>query len=61
MTLKKGMRRNLTRYGDEEFSLYLRKAFVKAMGYTEDALNRPIIAITNTFSSFNSEFLTFCQ
>ena len=50
---KKGMRRNLTSYGDDNFSLYLRKAFIKAMGYTEDSLNRPVIAIANTFSGYN--------
>jgi len=51
---KRGMRKNLTAYGDEAFSLFLRKAFIKAMGYTEDALDRPIIGITNTFSGFNA-------
>jgi dihydroxy-acid dehydratase len=51
---KRGMRRNLTAYGDEEFSLFLRRAFIKAMGYTDDALERPIIGITNTFSGFNA-------
>ncbi|MBL4766143.1 MAG: dihydroxy-acid dehydratase [Rhodobacteraceae bacterium] len=53
MTDKKGMRRNLTSYGDDNFSLYLRKAFIKAMGYTEDSLNLPVVAIANTFSGFN--------
>ena len=48
------MRRGLTAYGDEEFSLFLRKAFIKAMGYTDDALERPIIGITNTYSGFNA-------
>ena len=51
---KRGMRRNLTAYGDEEFSLFLRRAFVKAMGYTDEALDRPIIGITNTYSGFNA-------
>jgi len=51
---KSGMRRGLTAYGDEDFSLFLRKAFIKAMGYTDDALERPIIGITNTFSGFNA-------
>ena len=51
---KRGMRKNLTAYGDEAFSLFLRKAFIKAMGYTEDSLDRPIIGITNTFSGFNA-------
>src|SRR5579875_3869497 len=48
-----GMRKQLTSYGDPEFSLFLRKAFIKAMGYSDDALDRPIIGITNTFSDFN--------
>ena len=51
---KTGMRKGLTAYGDEEFSLFLRKAFVKAMGYSDDALDRPIVGITNTFSGFNA-------
>ncbi len=51
---KRGMRRGLTAYGDEEFSLFLRKAFIKAMGYTDDALERPIVGITNTYSGFNA-------
>ncbi|OGA23788.1 MAG: dihydroxy-acid dehydratase [Betaproteobacteria bacterium RIFCSPLOWO2_02_FULL_67_26] len=51
---KTGMRKGLTAYGDEEFSLFLRKAFIKAMGYTDDALERPIIGITNTYSGFNA-------
>ena len=50
---KIGMRRGLTSYGDEDFSLYLRTAFIKAMGYTDEALNLPVIGIVNTFSGFN--------
>src|SRR5690242_7318802 len=53
-TPKSGMRRNLTAYGDEDFSLFLRRAFIKGMGYSDDALERPIIGITNTFSGFNA-------
>lgn len=49
----RGMRRNLASYGDPGFSLFLRKAFIKAAGYSDDALDRPIIGITNTFSDFN--------
>lgn len=48
-----GMRRNLASYGDPGFSLFLRKAFIKAAGFSDDALDRPIIGITNTFSDFN--------
>jgi dihydroxy-acid dehydratase len=54
MKPKTGMRKGLTAYGDEEFSLFLRKAFIKAMGYSDDALERPIVGVTNTFSGFNA-------
>ena len=54
MTKKKsGMYKNLTNYGDSEFSIFLRKAFIKGMGYSEDMLNKPIIGITNTYSDYN--------
>ncbi|GFG08208.1 minichromosome loss protein 1 [Aspergillus udagawae] len=48
-----GLRQGLTSYGDAHFSLFLRKVFIKALGYSEDALSRPIIGIINTFSGFN--------
>ncbi len=48
-----GLRKNLTSYGDPGFSLFLRKAFIKAKGYSDDALDRPIVGITDTFSDFN--------
>jgi len=48
-----GLRKGLTSYGDAGFSLFLRKAFIKAMGYSDDALNRPIVGITNTYSDYN--------
>jgi len=51
---KSGMRRGLTAYGDEAFSLFLRTAVIKAMGYSDDALERPIVGITNTYSGFNA-------
>jgi dihydroxy-acid dehydratase len=51
--MTKGLRKGLTSYGDAEFSLFLRKAFIKAMGYSDDALARPIIGITNTYSDYN--------
>jgi len=49
----KGMRKGLTRYGDDDFSLFVRRVFFKAMGYSDDALERPIIGITNTYSAYN--------
>src|SRR5688572_27303007 len=49
----RGLHRKLTSYGDEDFSLFLRKAFIKAMGYSDDALERPIVGIANTYSDYN--------
>jgi dihydroxy-acid dehydratase len=49
----KGFKKGLTSYGDSGFSLFLRKAFIKGAGYTDSALDRPIIGITNTGSGFN--------
>src|SRR6201981_2602214 len=51
--MSSGIRRGLTHYGDEGVSLFLRKAFIKALGYSDDALERPIVGITNTYSDFN--------
>ncbi|MBD3894544.1 dihydroxy-acid dehydratase [Halomonas sp. ML-15] len=48
------MGKGLTNYGDEGFSLFLRKAFIKGMGYTDDALSRPVIGIANTYSGYNA-------
>lgn len=51
--MTRGLRRRLTSYGDQEFSLFLRKAFIKAMGFSDDALDRPIVGIANTYSDYN--------
>ncbi len=51
--MAKGLRKGLTSYGDAGFSLFLRKAFIKAAGYSDDALDRPIVGITNTASDYN--------
>ncbi|MBL9199020.1 MAG: dihydroxy-acid dehydratase [Opitutaceae bacterium] len=48
-----GFRKNLTSYGDPAFSLFLRSAFIKGAGYTDDALSRPIVGIASTASGFN--------
>ncbi len=50
----RGMRRGLASYGDAAFSLFLRKAFIKAMGYSDDALDRTIVGVVNTFSGYNA-------
>ncbi len=48
-----GLRRGLTNYGDPGFSLFLRKAFIKGAGYSDDALERPVVGIINTGSGYN--------
>src|SRR3974390_2473754 len=48
-----GLRKGLASYGDPGFSLFLRKVFIKAMGFSDDALGRPIVGITNTYSDYN--------
>lgn len=54
MNQSTGLRRNVAHYGDAEFAAYLRKAFIKAMGYSDDALDRPIIGIAETGSGYNA-------
>ena len=51
--MTRGLRKGLTSYGDDGFALFLRKAFIKAAGYSDDALDRPIVGITNTYSDYN--------
>src|SRR6187399_2406370 len=49
----RGLEKGLTSYGDRGFSLFLRKAFIKGAGYTDDALKRTIVGIANTGSAYN--------
>ena len=51
---KRGIRRNLTNYGDPEFSAYLRRSFARSMGYSKDMLSRPIVGIAQSASGFNN-------
>ena len=50
----KGLANNLTEYGDSEFALYLRRSFAKAMGFSNEALDKPVIGILNTYSELNN-------
>jgi dihydroxy-acid dehydratase len=50
----RGFARGLTDYGDRAFSLYLRRSFASAMGYSRDMLDRPIVGIAHSASGFNS-------
>ncbi|EJT78106.1 dihydroxy-acid dehydratase [Gaeumannomyces tritici R3-111a-1] len=53
ITANRGLRQGLPGYGDPHFALFLRKAFIKALGYSDDALSRPIVGIINTYSALN--------
>jgi len=49
-----GLARGLTRYGDPDFSLYLRRSFARSMGYSSRALARPVVGICDSASGFNN-------
>ena len=49
-----GLARNLTNYGDSDFSLYLRRSFARSMGYSSEMLARPVIGIAQSASGFNN-------
>ncbi len=51
---KQGIAGGLTNYGDPEFAAYLRRSFARSMGYSSEALARPIVGIANTYSGFNN-------
>ncbi len=51
--MKRGLRSRLAQYGDEEFALFLRRGFLKGAGFTDDALDRPIVGVLSTASDFN--------
>ena len=53
MTASDGISKGLPDYGDSGFSLFLRKAFIKGAGYTDAALDRPVVGIANTGSAYN--------
>jgi len=47
------MQRGLTSYGDLGFSMFIRRAFSKAMGLSNEDLEKPVIGICNTWSELN--------
>ncbi|BAT58113.1 L-arabonate dehydratase [Variibacter gotjawalensis] len=51
--MKRGLRSRLSKYGDEEFAFFLRRGFLKGAGYTDAALDKPIVGILSTASDFN--------
>ena len=50
---ERGFLRGLQNYGDADFSVYMRRAFAKSMGFSADELKRPVVGIANTYSEFN--------
>jgi dihydroxy-acid dehydratase len=48
-----GFLQGLQSYGDRDFSIYMRRAFAKSMGYSGDELSRPVVGIAFTHSKFN--------
>ena len=50
---ERGFLRGLQSYGDRDFSIYMRRAFAKSMGYSGDELKRPVVGIAYTHSRFN--------
>ena len=50
----KGLRRNLTNYGDRGFAIYLRRSFAHSMGYSRAMLEKPVVGIAYTPSGFNN-------
>ena len=51
---KKGLERNLSNYGDKEFSNFIRRSFAKSMGYSNRSLEKPIVGICYTESGYNN-------
>jgi len=49
-----GIERNLTNYGDIEFSKYMRRAFLASAGYDRVDLDRPVVGIVDTSSDYNT-------
>ena len=51
---KKGLEKNLSDYGDKEFSNFIRRSFAKSMGYSNKSLDKPIVGICYTESGYNN-------
>ena len=50
----KGLKKNLSDYGDKEFSNFIRRSFAKSMGYSNKSLDKPIVGICYTESGYNN-------
>ena len=51
MAQAQGITRGLTNYGDQGFAAYLRRSFIKSMGYTDESLAKPIVGIAFKYAA----------
>jgi dihydroxy-acid dehydratase len=51
---KKGIAKGLTNYGDQDFSLYLRRSFLRSTGISDPLMAAPVVGIAATGSGFNN-------
>ena len=51
---KKGIAKGLTNYGDQDFSLYLRRSFLRSTGLSDRLMAAPVVGIAATGSGFNN-------
>ena len=49
-----GIDRNLTSYGDPEFSKYIRRAFLASAGFDREDIGRPVVGIADTSSDYTT-------
>ncbi|NQW12509.1 MAG: dihydroxy-acid dehydratase [Alphaproteobacteria bacterium] len=54
ITHPRGLANGLTNYGDNEFSLYLRRSMASSMGYSREALSKPVVGICSSGSGYNN-------
>jgi dihydroxy-acid dehydratase len=51
---KKGIAKGLTNYGDQDFSLYLRRSFLRSTGISDALMAAPVVGIAAAQSGFNN-------
>ena len=51
---KKGIAKGLTNYGDQDFSLYLRRSFLRSTGISDPLMAAPVVGIAAAQSGFNN-------
>jgi dihydroxy-acid dehydratase len=50
---KHGIAKGLTNYGDQAFSLYLRRSFASSTGLSSELLSKPVVGIATSPSGYN--------